>query len=285
MTYSQIITTRGETFQEGMVVVCIHDHQVHDKLNYLNRYTVHSVDVDDLGQALVEVTTSAQKSELFPIEWFVPASTYDLEATMRMDDKAMADPQPVVKRTDPDVRMLPFSQAQHYTSAAESAYDEADEARVKQAQQFENVPDMTVAMKLARTGKNPKQQYGDKKPALSLAPMSATIAQVEAQLDGKLKYGWVNWRVNRIEAHTYIEAALRHLRLYENGENYARDTKVYNLGAVMACCAILIDAELHGMLDDNRRISPATCDMLHNRGEEMTKHLQQMQRDRDAANG
>lgn len=272
-------STTPHVYRSGMVVVCMYDHQMHDKLNYLNRYTVQSVSYDALlqekhlsGQCL-EFTTMPE--QYFPIEHFVPEWYYlGKESPLRMDDKAMADPQPVVKRTD-----------QHYTSIAESAYDEAD--AVRQAQQFENVPDTfaiadaEISKKLTATGMNPKQQYGDKKPQLSLAPLSATIAQVEAQLDGKLKYGWVNWRVNRIEAHTYIDAALRHLRLYENGENYARDTKVYNLGAVMACCAILIDAELHGMLDDNRRLSPATCDMLHTRGEEMTRALQYLQRARD----
>lgn len=128
---------------------------------------------------------------------------------------------------------------------------------------------------------NPKKAYGDKKPGLHLNPLSAAIAQWEAQFDGALKYGEVNWRDQPVEAMTYIDAAMRHLRLYENGEKYARDTKVQNLGAVMACCAILIDAELHGALIDNRKPSPETCDLLHTRGEEMVQVLRQAQADRN----
>jgi len=128
---------------------------------------------------------------------------------------------------------------------------------------------------------NPKKAYGDKKPGLHLNPLSAAIAQWEAQFDGALKYGETNWRDQPVEAMTYIDAAIRHIRLYENGEKYARDTKVQNLGAVMACCAILIDAELHGALIDNRKHSPQTCDILHERGEEMVKVLRQAQAERE----
>ena len=131
-----------------------------------------------------------------------------------------------------------------------------------------------------RNQPNPKQAFGNKKPRLSLTPLSAQIAQSEAQMDGALKYGELNWRTDPIEAMTYVDAALRHLRLYENGENLARDTKVRNLGAVMACCAILIDAEVHGTLIDNRNHSPDTCDMLHE-AEKMVQHLKDMQAERD----
>jgi hypothetical protein len=129
---------------------------------------------------------------------------------------------------------------------------------------------------------NPKKAFGDKKPGLHLNPLSAQIAQWEAQFDGALKYGEVNWRDQPVEAMTYIDAAIRHIRLYENGEKYARDTKVQNLGAVMACCAILIDAELHGTLIDNRKVSPQTCDLLHTRGEIMVKMLREAQKGREA---
>lgn len=130
---------------------------------------------------------------------------------------------------------------------------------------------------------NPKQINGDKKPNLSLCPMSAHVAQWEAHCDGMLKYGLLNWRTQPVEAMTYVDAAIRHIRLYENGENVARDTRVQNLGAVMACCAILIDAELHGTLIDNRAHSPETCDLLHTRGEEMVRVLREAQIQRNLA--
>lgn len=109
---------------------------------------------------------------------------------------------------------------------------------------------------------NPKQKFGDKKPPLRLLPLSAQLEQNIAHLDGNLKYGPFNWRENPVEANTYINAALRHIQLYAAGENRTRDTGVHNLGAVMACCAILIDAARHGTLIDNRHYSEVECDML-----------------------
>ncbi len=110
---------------------------------------------------------------------------------------------------------------------------------------------------------NPKKSFGDKKPPLGQFPMSAMIEACLAHYDGDLKYGFRNWLENPVEARTYIEGALRHLRLYEHGESRTRDTNVHNLGAVIACCAILIDAELHKTLIDNRCRSKQVCDLLH----------------------
>ena len=127
---------------------------------------------------------------------------------------------------------------------------------------------------------NPKQINGMKKPPLGYMPLSAKLACSEALFDGRLKYGPHNWRDIAIEAETYIEAAFRHLELYKVGEDRTRDTKVLNLGAVMACCAILIDAEVHGALIDNRRHSPEEADLLHE-AEKWVAHLQEAQVERD----
>lgn len=128
---------------------------------------------------------------------------------------------------------------------------------------------------------NPKQLFGDKKPRLSLFPLVAHLAAEEAHRDGMLKYGEMNWRDNPVEAMTYVDAAMRHLSLFANGEARARDTNVQNLGAVIACCAILLDSEAHGTLIDNRRHSKAACDALHD-AERMVKTLRRAQARRAA---
>lgn len=124
---------------------------------------------------------------------------------------------------------------------------------------------------------NPKQLFGDKKPPLTQFPLSAQIEATLAFYDGYLKYGWRNWRDQPVESQTYIEAALRHLRLFEVGENYTRDTKVHNLGAVIACCAILIDSELYGSMIDNRKKNPAEADLLH-KAEETIEFLKELRK-------
>lgn len=129
---------------------------------------------------------------------------------------------------------------------------------------------------------NPKQIFGDKKPPLGYIPLSAQLAELEALYDGMLKYGPLNWRTQPVEAMTYIEAAIRHMQLFKVGEEITRDTLVNNLGAVKACCTILIDAIAHGTLIDNRPKSQIEADLLH-AGEEWVARLKDKQVERQQA--
>ncbi|RWH52171.1 MAG: hypothetical protein EOR34_10660 [Mesorhizobium sp.] len=126
---------------------------------------------------------------------------------------------------------------------------------------------------------NPKQAFGDKKPPLGYIPLSAQLAELEALYDGMLKYDPHNWRDTQVEAMTYVEAAFRHLQLWKVGEEMTRDTLVKNLGAVKACCTILIDAQAHGTLIDNRRKSQVEADLLHE-GEEWVERLKAVHQER-----
>lgn len=127
---------------------------------------------------------------------------------------------------------------------------------------------------------NPKKAFGDKKPPLAYIPLSAQLAMLEALYDGRLKYGPHNWKVDPVEAMTYIDGAMRHLQLWKVGEELTRDTFVKNLGGVMACCAILIDAQEHGTLIDNRPKSQIEADLLH-AGEIWVDRLREKQRERE----
>lgn len=99
---------------------------------------------------------------------------------------------------------------------------------------------------------NPKKAMGMAKPPMHLIPDSAMIHAAMAFKDGAAKYGPYNWRDDPVDITTYIAAAKRHLALYFNGQRVTSDTGVHNLGAVIACCAILLDAEAHGSLIDDR---------------------------------
>ncbi|RUU74632.1 dATP/dGTP diphosphohydrolase domain-containing protein, partial [Mesorhizobium sp. M7A.F.Ca.MR.362.00.0.0] len=126
---------------------------------------------------------------------------------------------------------------------------------------------------------NPKAIFGDKKPPLGYIPLSAQLAELEALYDGMLKYEPLNWRETMVEAMTYVEAAMRHLQLWKVGEELTRDTLVKNLGAVKACCTILIDAAAHGTLIDNRPKSPVEADLLYE-GEEWVERLKEVHQER-----
>lgn len=129
---------------------------------------------------------------------------------------------------------------------------------------------------------NPKQIYGDKKPPLSLVPLSALIAGTMAFYDGAGKYGKLNWRENPVEAMTYVEAILRHTLLFANGEDVARDSGVLNLGGVIASAGLLVDAQANGCMIDNRIKSQVNCDLLHE-AEALLERLKAQHAERRAA--
>ena len=99
---------------------------------------------------------------------------------------------------------------------------------------------------------NPKQLYGDKKPPLHLIHTIAQLHESAALHSGKRKYGQDNYLQNPVEVMTYAGAILRHLSQYVAGERVDLKELVHHLGAIKACCTIVLTAEATGMLIDNR---------------------------------
>lgn len=109
---------------------------------------------------------------------------------------------------------------------------------------------------------NPKTTQGMKKPSLSKIPSTALYHCALAMMDGAKKYGPYNWREKTVSSSIYVDAAERHLRAYFDGETNARDSKVHHLGHVMACCAIILDAEACGKLNDDRPLPSPFAEMI-----------------------
>jgi hypothetical protein len=99
---------------------------------------------------------------------------------------------------------------------------------------------------------DPKGEAGKLKPQLHLVPTAAVNAMAEALADGASRYGPWNWRKGPIAASVYIGDMMRHAHAYRDGQDVTKDTLVSELGAVMANCAILLDALEHGTLVDDR---------------------------------
>lgn len=99
---------------------------------------------------------------------------------------------------------------------------------------------------------NPKDGIGATKLPLSLVPPVAMAHAALAHLDGACKYGKWNWRIAGVRASIYIDAALRHITAYNEGEEVAADSKVHHLGHAIACLNILLDAASVGKLIDDR---------------------------------
>lgn len=99
---------------------------------------------------------------------------------------------------------------------------------------------------------NPKDAIADKKLPLWLCSPIATAKWAVAQFSGLIKYGAWNWRIAGVRSSVYLSAAKRHLDAYLNGEEVDPVDGTDHRANVMACMAILMDAEAAGKLTDDR---------------------------------
>jgi hypothetical protein len=106
---------------------------------------------------------------------------------------------------------------------------------------------------------NPKDRFGlVKVPALSVVPTTAILYIALAQRDGAMKYGPYNWRGRPIRISIFLDAAMRHLLAWIDGEECAEDSKVPHLAHALACLAIIADAmESGNAFDDRPAAGPA----------------------------
>jgi hypothetical protein len=111
---------------------------------------------------------------------------------------------------------------------------------------------MSEAVSSKATTTNPKDLVGNTKVSLTKLPAIAVAQGAMAMMDGAEKYGPYNWRDKEVIAGIYVDAALRHLQCWFEGQECASDSKVHHLGHAIACCAILLDAQAKGKLVDNR---------------------------------
>lgn len=109
---------------------------------------------------------------------------------------------------------------------------------------------------------NPKTRFGVAKPPIALIPGPALIHMADAFRDGAKKYGPANWRNDPVTTSTYVNAALRHILAYYDGETNASDSGVHHLGHAAGCLAILLDAEAQGTLNDDRPTPGRTSELI-----------------------
>lgn len=105
---------------------------------------------------------------------------------------------------------------------------------------------------------NPKDAAATDRVPLGLLSPIAKAHWALAQHCGRAKYGAWNWREAGVRASIYIDAIGRHTDGYLSGETYDPADGTHHLGNIMACCAILLEAEAAGKLNDDR---PPTLDM------------------------
>lgn len=99
---------------------------------------------------------------------------------------------------------------------------------------------------------NPKDIQGVKKIPFHLWPETATMVGVIQMLDGAKKYGRSNYRKEGVKASVYYDAIRRHLTDWFEGEDRTTDTALRHFGGILASAAILVDAQVAGILIDDR---------------------------------
>ncbi len=128
---------------------------------------------------------------------------------------------------------------------------------------------------------NPKDALGAAKVPLSLVPASAIIHCAEAFRNGAEKYGPYNWRQKNVRASIYVDAAMRHILSWFDGETLAEDSGVHHLGHAMACLSILLDAYECGSLEDDRPSQGRAADLLDSLHREREAEEKATEHDRD----
>jgi hypothetical protein len=103
---------------------------------------------------------------------------------------------------------------------------------------------------------NPKDAIGAEKLPLHLWPSEATAMGCLGMLEGALKYGRNNFVAADIAATTYVAAAKRHLDAWLAGEENATDTGTPHLANALATIAIIVKAQAHDTLVDDRDYAP-----------------------------
>ena len=121
---------------------------------------------------------------------------------------------------------------------------------------------MSLASMISPKDTNPKTALGAAKPALGLVPGPALVHISGAFEDGARKYGPANWRVDPVSCSTYINAALRHLYSWQDGEEVAEDSGVHHLAHAAACLMIILDAQTQGSMVDDRPAKGTTTQMI-----------------------
>ena len=103
---------------------------------------------------------------------------------------------------------------------------------------------------------NPKDAAGRAKLPLHLWPATATAMGCIGLLEGMGKYGRANWRATPVYASVYVAALKRHVEDWFEGQDLAPDSQNPHLANALACLAIIVDAQAHGTLIDDRQFTP-----------------------------
>lgn len=208
-----------------------------------------------VGEYAISTTNRAPlvRGQAYRVEQIIPAATLMGSEQLRLEGLPMVEPSSFFRPpTAGEAAMLrarlPLPDLEQFTQ------DDPERASVLSRLDPSGAPDS-----------NPKTRFGMAKPPIGLIPGPAMVHMAEAFRDGTQKYGPANWRIDPVSASTYVNAALRHLLSWHDGEEEASDSGVHHLGHAAACLAILMDAQAQGTLIDDRPTTGTTASLIKER--------------------
>lgn len=103
---------------------------------------------------------------------------------------------------------------------------------------------------------NPKIAVGVAKVPFSTVPAQVVAELGIAMLEGGLKYGRHNYRVAGVRASVYVDAAMRHILAWWEGQDIDPDSGLSHVTKAIASLSVLRDAQINGVCTDDRPPSP-----------------------------
>lgn len=122
---------------------------------------------------------------------------------------------------------------------------------------------------------NPKDIVGSNKVPMGLVPAVTMAYLAVGHLEGDAKYGRTNWREAGVRTMIYIDACLRHIEKFKEGEFADPETHVPHLANALACLSIITDAYHAGKLIDDRPKSVPASKVIDDLGQ-VVIHLKEM---------
>lgn len=117
--------------------------------------------------------------------------------------------------------------------------------------------DVAESLKLADPKEtNPKTSVGTAKVPFSTVPAQVVAELGLAMLEGGLKYGRHNYRVAGVRASVYVDAAMRHILAWWEGQDIDPDSGLSHVTKAIASLSVLRDAQINGVCTDDRPPSP-----------------------------
>jgi len=101
---------------------------------------------------------------------------------------------------------------------------------------------------------NPKDAVGIEKTPFSTLPFPVIAELGVALLEGALKYGRHNYRAIGVRASVYVDATLRHVGSFWEGENVDPDSGLSHVTKAIASLVVLRDAMIRNKMVDDRPV-------------------------------